>query len=498
MANNLSRRAELAADYALISIHDFNGLGLGNCAESAFEPVDMALFSKGPVKTVFVSGADSAIECILPDGARAYATHYGLAASTFLPARNDAVSVSGIENLLLVANRVGERRIVAAISFDTMLYDYLPAEIRDTAMARIALSDGRTVAEFGTDIAKVAISDESPRSFSARSDRYPLSVSIAIPSFALDAWGADGAARSAAYGGLVGFLLASIAGALMTQPRTMRDDLRDAITAGQILPHFQPVFRLSDNGLCGCEALARWIRPDGSKIAPDRFIALAEAEGLIKDITLQVVKASAVELSGICHAIPDFKLSINMPPELLLDSEFLSQIDAIFAEAGIPLNNIVLEITERQPIADSKAVRKAILDKRKAGYRFALDDTGVGHNGLANVQGVPVDIIKIDKCFVDMIEHSAESVGIVRMLVALAAELGKSTVAEGVERREQAQILHELGVDEGQGYMISPALPASEFTAVARAWIDSCRQWEQRRQALAPVRSESSPTLRAA
>jgi EAL domain-containing protein (putative c-di-GMP-specific phosphodiesterase class I) len=107
---------------------------------------------------------------------------------------------------------------------------------------------------------------------------------------------------------------------------------------------------------------------------------------------------------------------------------------------------------------------------RDLGFRFALDDTGVGHNGLSNVHSLPVDFIKIDKCFIDMIDKSPESASVVRMLVSLARDLSMKTVAEGIERVEQMTALRDLGVDEGQGYIAAPALAPDQFIDLAMEW----------------------------
>jgi sensor c-di-GMP phosphodiesterase-like protein len=372
--------------------------------------------------------------------------------------------------LLLVRTRQGNSHVLAATSLDTILYDFMPGDIRDFSMAKIALTGGDIVASFiGASAGHVDATGDVQR-FVATSNRFPFAVEIAIPEHVLSSWGEGDTNRLAIAGGLIGLLASGLVAALVLRARTARDDLLDAISSGQIIPHYQPIFSLDNGGLSGCEALARWIRSDGSRIGPDRFIPLAESEGLVAHLTLHLATACARDLGPLCRDRPDFKLSINVPPDLLLTEEFIRALAAAFHKENLPLGNVVLELTERQSIQDLGAVKATMALARDLGFRFALDDTGVGHNGLSNVHSLPVDFIKIDKCFIDMIDKSPESASVVRMLVSLARDLSMKTVAEGIERVEQMTALRDLGVDEGQGYIAAPALAPDQFIDLAMEW----------------------------
>lgn len=127
--------------------------------------------------------------------------------------------------------------------------------------------------------------------------------------------------------------------------------------------------------------------------------------------------------------------------------------------------HIVIELTERQALVDAQEAAAQCRRAQELGFRVSLDDTGSGHNGLSHVQELPLDIIKIDKKFVDLVCTDRAAITIIEMLVRLAKALGASTVAEGVETIEQYHALRDCGVDEGQGYLVSPALPADRFIA---------------------------------
>ena len=464
---DLLRRAELATDYAFITI--LESAGLTACGKDEIGQAEAFVFTRGGVRGLVVLDSQDQVRCSAPAQIAQVASASKLGAVDFLTARNDSVSLGQLGDLLLVRlDRSGDR-VIAASSLGTMVYDFLPADIRDDTFARVVLSHGETLAEFEGSAAPARQSDAA-RLFTASSSRYPISSEIMVMQSALASAGETGLGWQPFAGALIGLLTAGLVAALVVRPRTARDDLLDAIVNGEIMPHYQPIFRLSDGALSGCEVLARWIRLDGSTVGPDRFIPLAEAENLMRPMTRQLAQRCAQDLAGLCRSSRDFKISINLPPDLLQAPDFVGELSRMFAAEGVPAGSVIFEVTERQSVCDAAAVKRTISAAREMGFRFALDDTGVGHNGLANVLSLPVDFIKIDKCFVDLIDRSPESAGIVRMLVSLAGEMGIKTVAEGIERREQLNALREIGVHEGQGYLVAPALASLAFVKLAADW----------------------------
>lgn len=468
LAMDLVRRAEMAADYALITIYELPDLTA--CGAATTQQAEATLLTRGAVRGVATLNDRNQIRCAAPPMFLTVAPQTKLDAVNFLSARNDTISLGHIGELLLVRLSRNNEFIIAASSLGATIFDFLPADIRDVSLARASLSKGEIIAEFKGN-AVSADKSAQMRLFSASSNRYPVVSEIEIPETVLAGQRDGPFTWQSAAGGLIGLLSAALLSALVLKGRTARDDLLDAVATGQIVPHYQPIFRLDTGQLSGCEALARWIKPDGTRVGPDRFIPVAEAEGLMGELTRQIVIMCARDMAAFCNQEPDFKLSINMPPDLLLTSDFVNELDQILAAEGLPRHSVVFEVTERQSLQDAGAIRDVIAVARTLGFRFALDDTGVGHNGLSNVQSLPVDFIKIDKCFVDMIDKSVESQSIVRMLVSLASELGIKTVAEGIESHGQMLKLQELGVHEGQGYLVAAALPPPQFFGLASDWI---------------------------
>ena len=468
---DLMRRAELAVDYAYVTLTEFKSLGFESCSSTDVAVLEELLLMRGAVRAVGLVKKDKEIGCAVPQAAFAVAKVRQWEESTFISARNESVSIGHSSELMLVRVRHGDAHVIAATSFDTVLYDFLPVDFRDASSARISLTNGDIVAQFTGESAPAPGSAAKVERHSFASTRYPLAIEIAVPEAVLAGSAMNQTGQLAVAGALIGMLATILLAALVLKPRTARDDLLEALSSGHIVPYFQPIFSLDDGSLSGCEALVRWIRPDGSRVVPDRFIPLAESEGLIARLTLNMVAACARELGPLCRQWQAFKLSVNLPPDLLLTRDFIDELNTMLLSENLPHASVVLELTERQSIQDTKAVKSTMAVARGMGFRFALDDTGVGHNGLANVQSLPVDYIKIDKCFVDLIDTSPESASIVRMLVSLARDLDMKTVAEGVERLEQMEALKELGVDEGQGYVVAPALPADQFAKLAGNWL---------------------------
>lgn len=245
----------------------------------------------------------------------------------------------------------------------------------------------------------------------------------------------------------------------MNRPIDPTRELRDAIRSKELQPYFQPIFSLGTGQTIGCEVLTRWVRADGSMVSPDRFIPLAEASGLIVPLTDHIVVASLSRLAAVLSRRPDFKIAFNVTPAHFISKDFLGTLCSAVDAANVDRGHIVIELTERQALVDPQEAAAQCRRAQGLGFRVSLDDTGSGHNGLSHVQELQLDIIKIDKKFVDLVCTDRAAITIIEMLVRLAKALGASTVAEGVETIEQYEALRDCGVDEGQGYLVSPALP---------------------------------------
>lgn len=247
------------------------------------------------------------------------------------------------------------------------------------------------------------------------------------------------------------------------------DEFVQAIRNGEFIPYYQPVMDIETGKLRGCEVLMRWQRPDGTVISPGQFMTFAETSGHIFEMTRQVMRKTRAEMADLYHDNPELKLSVNLFAGHFQDRQVVEDIVQIYGESRIAYQQIVLEVTERQPLANMDVARKIIAELQALGVRVALDDVGTGHGGLAYLQRLGIDIIKIDKMFIDYLGTDDNSTTIVDTLVELADNLGMGIIAEGVETMEQIERLRALGVSAAQGYIFAPPLPAKLFIDLAKA-----------------------------
>jgi PAS domain S-box-containing protein len=243
-------------------------------------------------------------------------------------------------------------------------------------------------------------------------------------------------------------------------------DVRAALKNDQLMPAFQPIVSLHTGALVGFEALARWQHPELGPVLPADFIAIAEAYGLIGDLTEQVSRkafASAPDLPA-----PLF-LTINISPTQLHELALPDQIRTLAESAGFPMDRLTIEITESALLEDLDGA-KAITHKLKDyGCRLALDDFGTGYSSLAHLQALPFDKLKIDRGFIAQMTTARESRKIVAAIVGLGHSLGLITIGEGVETEEQEAMLHSLGCELGQGWLYGKPAPAQRIPEMVHA-----------------------------
>ncbi|NLH79408.1 MAG: EAL domain-containing protein [Phyllobacteriaceae bacterium] len=256
-----------------------------------------------------------------------------------------------------------------------------------------------------------------------------------------------------------------------------------ALRRSEFEPYFQPVMNIDTGRIEGCEMLVRWIRADGTLVSPGAFMNYVETSGHVFEMTRLLMRKSVAQLGGLYSANPDLKLSINLFAGHFDDHRIVEDIVEIFEGGPIALDQLVFEVTERYPLRDVPQARRIIAELHALGCRVALDDTGTGHGGLAYIQQLGIDIVKIDKMFVDAMGADLGASTIVDVLVELANSLDMGVVAEGVETQEQLERLRAKGVTSAQGYVFAPALPAAAFIELAESML-------RPRRASAPVPEE--------
>ena len=254
----------------------------------------------------------------------------------------------------------------------------------------------------------------------------------------------------------------------------LKADLQRAIDQDQFLLHYQPIFNLKTGKVDLVEALIRWKHPERGLVEPDRFIALAEENGLIVPIGSWVIR-EACRQAAAWHKIPgceDIAISINLSMRQLEDDQLINTLTNAIAASGVKASNLVLEITESMLAIDAEQSIGILGQLGTIGVKLAIDDFGTGYSSLSYLKAFPVDAIKIDRSFINELHRSSTSSALVEAIVNLSSALGAYTVAEGIEYSDQADILRRLGCDRGQGFYYCRPLPGPALTTLFREHLD--------------------------
>lgn len=240
-------------------------------------------------------------------------------------------------------------------------------------------------------------------------------------------------------------------------------ELRAAVAAKLIVPHYQPLVAFEGDRVIGYEALARWNSDKFGWVAPDVFITVAEEIGLISELGDQLLHQACLD-AGTWPV--EITLAFNISAIQLRDPALGLRILAILAETGFSPRRLELEITETALVDHIAVAQNIIIQLRQAGVRIALDDFGTGYATLSQLLSLQLDRIKIDRSFVDRLGKDKESTTIVRAILGLADGFGLATTAEGIEDADQLACLKANGCQEGQGYLFGKAVPANEIPSV--------------------------------
>lgn len=246
---------------------------------------------------------------------------------------------------------------------------------------------------------------------------------------------------------------------LKTDARTFRR----ALDGGEFVPHFQPIVALATGKIRGFEVLARWQHPRVGLISPDTFIPVAEREGWITEVTRQILQGA---FAAVANYALDLHLAFNISPRQLKDLSLPAQIRELAENAGFPPEHATIEITESALADDIASARRIAEDLKAIGCRIALDDFGTGYSCLYHLKSLPFDELKVDRSFVSSMATERESRKIVAAVVGLGQSLGLTTVAEGIETREQRDLLLRLGCDMGQGWLFGRPETADVLPAI--------------------------------
>jgi diguanylate cyclase (GGDEF)-like protein len=245
----------------------------------------------------------------------------------------------------------------------------------------------------------------------------------------------------------------------------VRTALAGAVQRGEVFVNFQPIVDLASGETAGYEALARWRHPELGLIGPNEFIPVAEATGDIVMIGDHVLSAACTQLAMWRSMVPGDNLgvTVNVSPLQLMVPDVAETVRSVLDGSGLPGSALTLEITEKIFISPGPVQRRNLEEIRALGVHIALDDFGTGYSALSYLKHFPVDMIKVDRCFLDGLETDRRDAALMRAILSIGTGMDLGVIAEGVETRAQRELLRLSGCHWGQGFLFSEPLPAEQI-----------------------------------
>jgi sensor c-di-GMP phosphodiesterase-like protein len=451
------------------------------CTPTFIANVHRAMAASLNVKQVLVENTDRVQYC---DALGRDVVYSPVSEELTIPGDSETLQVVTYADMtmpaLKVNHRFGDSRTVAA--FVPLLGERGQSllDAHRASLVRVSLTNGTPVLTTGN----AQDFDARTSSFdfvSAQSvaEQLPLRVEVAVPFELARARYGDLDVAFTLTAGLMSALFLLMALQYTRSSKIPSFDLERAISRNEIKPFYQPVINLRTGALEGCEVLCRWEKPNGKIVGPNAFIEYAELTGLALPMTLSLMEQVKHDLGSLAAEMPDIKISINLFDGHFQDGAIVEDVQAIFGGSQIGYHQLVFEITERRPLGDSPQTFAVISGLHALGAKLALDDTGTGHSNLAYLATLGVDVIKIDRIFVDMIKPGVTQVPVLDGLIAMAKDLDTEIVAEGVETEEQAIYLRARGVYQAQGFLFAPALRPAAFRELAHALNSVSRQRDE-------------------
>ena len=462
--------AESRVTQVVGALNDLAEHGVNSCQPSHITAMRTAAFHTAPIKEVAVIGSDGQTLCTdlgLPLGRR------NVVASEPLPGAEgyelDIIELENGRTMVRLRHNVGAgpNGIAALVPAFLFLPQVSTQGGPFSAYAHMSTRGGALIGEIGG-----RPSDATDAIFTARtkSGKFGFGVEIAMSRAPVVAGHAH--LRWLGMFATGAFMLILVAFGILMRRRASGnpvDDMERALAAGEFVPYYQPIIDIRTGQIRGAEVLVRWRKADGTLVLPGAFIPLAESSGLIREMTRDLMRRVCAEAGPALGRRPALKISFNFAGQLFGDDSIVDDVRDIFSDSPIKLSQVVLEVTERDPIENFTATRRTIAALQGLGMRIAIDDVGTGHSGLSYMLKLGVDIIKIDKMFVDALGTDRNSITIVETLVDLAHNMRMEVVAEGVENFEQVMQLRDLGIRLAQGYVFAPPLPGSAFLQLVEA-----------------------------
>jgi EAL domain-containing protein (putative c-di-GMP-specific phosphodiesterase class I) len=249
--------------------------------------------------------------------------------------------------------------------------------------------------------------------------------------------------------------------------QSLEASLRRALERQEFLLHYQPKVNLNTGEITSVEALIRWQHPDRGLVSPAEFVPIAEDSGLILPIGRWVLREACRQARAWQDAgLPPIPVAVNVSSAEFRKTDFVEGVRTILKETGLEARYLELELTEGVLMDDAKFTASVLQELKGMGIRLAADDFGTGYSSLSYLREFPIDILKIDRSFINQITADCDGSTIVDAIISMGKSLKHVVVAEGIETQEQRAYLQAHHCQEGQGYLFSRPLPAPQFAAL--------------------------------
>jgi diguanylate cyclase (GGDEF)-like protein len=259
---------------------------------------------------------------------------------------------------------------------------------------------------------------------------------------------------------------------VLVQRASLETDLRHAVARDELFVVYQPILELHTGQVRMAEALVRWQHPTRGLIAPDEFIPLAEEAGLIVPIGRRILAVACEQAAGWVAPPGGGRppgVSVNLSARQLLDPDLVQDVELVLNDSGLDPARLILEITESAFVSEAATVLDRLNQIRDLGVRLAIDDFGTGYSALSYLRHLPVEILKIDRSFIEGVVAGWQGVAFLQTIVRLTETLSMTAVGEGVETPEQLAALQALGCPLGQGFLFAQPMSGAEFSLTLAA-----------------------------
>ena len=459
--------AEARISHAIVTLEEVAARGVDSCRPASVEAMRQATFGATPVKELSIVASDGRTLCTdVGNQPEQRTVVWSEPVAAGGPTLMELVRLGGRSESWIRIRRPGNGSAngIAAL-IPTMLF--LPQVSNKGGVPSFCV---KMATASGALIGKAGAEPPNPNGdgllvVTEKSERYALETVIKASRADLASSHGDLRALGAAATGFLALLIFALTFLLSRREQRGNPvfDIEQALKAGEFVPYYQPIVDIRSGRLRGAEVLIRWRKPDGSVVLPGLFIPLAESSGLIIEMTRSLMKRVCRELGPTLGLRPHLRIGFNLTARHLANEEIVEDVRNIFKRSPLRISQLVLEVTERQPIENLTETRRVVAALQGLGAKVAIDDVGTGHSGLSYMLKLGVDIIKIDKMFIDSLGIDRNSNTIIETLIDLAHNMRMEVIAEGVESFEQVVHLRELGVRAAQGYVFAPPLPTSAF-----------------------------------